>query len=171
MDCLRGTYTLDAVKLSHDLGRPINMVVDIGQIEGGLAQGLGWVTLEELAYDADGRLLSNALSTYKAPDSDFMPEVAVRLIEDPNPHGPYGSKAVGEPPLMYGIGAWFALREAIRAWDSDRDVPYTSPMTPERVLLALYGEPPEQARLDAGDDLAGDPAVTTAQPAAAPGGT
>ena len=137
VDGLRGTYTIDSVKLTHDLGRPINEVVDIGQLEGGLAQGIGWMTLEELAYGEDGRLLSSALSTYKAPDGDFLPDVEVRFIEDDNPTGPYGSKAVGEPPLMYGIGAWFALRDAIQAFKPDAHIPYDSPMTPERVLLAL----------------------------------
>ncbi len=140
VDCLRGIYTLDSVKLTHDLGRPINRVVDLGQIEGGLAQGLGWMTLEELAYGEDGRLLSSALSTYKAPDGDFMPPVDVRFIEETEPTGPYGSKAVGEPPLMYGIGVWFAIRDAIKAFDADAHVTYRSPMTPERVLLALHGE-------------------------------
>lgn len=137
VDGLRGTYTIDSVKLTHDLGRPINEVVDIGQIEGGLAQGIGWMTLEELAYGEDGRLLSSALSTYKAPDGDFLPDMEVRFIEDDNPTGPYGSKAVGEPPLMYGIGAWFALRDAIKAFKPGAHIPYDSPMTPERVLLAL----------------------------------
>ena len=138
VDCVRGTYTLDEVKLVHDLGRSINPVVDLGQIEGGLAQGLGWMTLEELAYDERGRLLSQALSTYKAPDGDFMPPVQVCFIEEDNPGMPFGSKAVGEPPLMYGIGVWFALRAAIKAFNPRAQVPYHAPMTPERVLLALY---------------------------------
>lgn len=140
VDCLRGTYDIDDVYIAHDLGRSINPVVDIGQIEGGLAQGLGWMTLEELAYGEDGRLLSSALSTYKAPDGEFMPDVHIKWIEDPNPNAVKGSKAVGEPPLMYGIGVWFALRDAIKAFHPTADVPYYSPMTPERVLLALYSE-------------------------------
>lgn len=139
VDCLRGTYRLDRALVCHDLGRPINRLVDLGQIEGGLAQGMGWVTLEELAYDDKGRLLSSALSTYKAPDGDFMPEVEVIWVEEPNPHAPGGSKAVGEPPLMYGIGAWFALRQAIKAFRPQAQVPYRSPMTPEQVLMALHG--------------------------------
>ena len=140
VDCLRGTYSIDAVRLTHDLGRPINRLVDLGQIEGGLAQGIGWMTLEELAYGEDGRLLSSALSTYKAPDGEFLPPVEVRFIEEDEPTGPFGSKAVGEPPLMYGIGAWFALRDAILAFRPDAPLTFQSPMTPERVLLALYGE-------------------------------
>jgi xanthine dehydrogenase large subunit len=139
VDCLRGTYTIDQARVCHDLGRPINRLVDLGQIEGGLAQGLGWVTLEELAYDDQGRLLSSALSTYKAPDGDFMPEMQVAWVEEPNPMAPGGSKAVGEPPLMYGIGAWFALRQAIKAYKPQARVAYRSPMTPEQVLMALHG--------------------------------
>ncbi|TVQ93558.1 MAG: xanthine dehydrogenase [Deltaproteobacteria bacterium] len=138
VDVRRGTYTFEPICVVHDLGRSINPVVDIGQIEGGLAQGIGWMTLEELAYDDQGRLLSRALSTYKAPDGDFMPEVRARLIEDDNPGMPYGSKAVGEPPLMYGIGAYFALREAVRAFNPTARLPFHAPMTPERVLMGLY---------------------------------
>src|SRR5690606_29003996 len=109
-----------------------------------LAQGLGWMTLEELAYNHDGRLLSQALSTYKPPDAYFMPDdLQVRLLEDAhNPAGPYGSKAVGEPPLMYGIAAYFALRDAIRAHraatGTEGAIAFEAPMTPERVLLNLY---------------------------------
>ena len=100
------------------------------------------MTLEELAYGEDGRLLSNALSTYKAPDGEFLPDMEIRWIEDPNPEGARGSKAVGEPPLMYGIGVWFALREAVRAFNPDGDLPFRTPMTPEQVLLGLYADPP-----------------------------
>jgi xanthine dehydrogenase large subunit len=139
IDCLRGRYQIDSVRLVHDLGRPVNPLVDIGQIEGGLAQGLGWMTLEELRYSEEGQLLSHALSTYKAPDADFMPDdLRVELVEDDNPAGPYGSKAVGEPPLMYGIGAYFALRDAIKAYRKDAGFIHDAPMTPERVLLELH---------------------------------
>ena len=140
VDCLRGRYQLESVRLVHDLGRPVNPLVDIGQIEGGLAQGLGWMTLEELRYNDDGRLLSHALSTYKAPDAFFMPDdLQVEFVEDENPPGPYGSKAVGEPPLMYGIGAYFAIRDALKAYRPDAGLLHDAPMTPERVLLELHG--------------------------------
>lgn len=139
VDVLRGTYEIDTVRLVHDLGRPVNELVDLGQIEGGLAQGLGWMTLEELAYGEDGRLLSHALSTYKAPDGDFIPDdVQIHFTTDENPAGPFGSKAVGEPPLMYGIGVYFALRDAIRAYKNHGDLPFDAPMTPEKVLLQLH---------------------------------
>ncbi|TVP80102.1 MAG: xanthine dehydrogenase [Puniceicoccaceae bacterium] len=142
VDCVRGTYKLDASRIVHDLGRSIIPVVDQGQIEGGLAQGIGWVTLEELAYNEDGRLTSQALSTYKAPDAEFMPDVMeLKLLENvENPGGPLGSKAVGEPPFMYGMAAFFAIRRAIDSFSSlhkfEQEV--SCPVTPERVLLSLY---------------------------------
>ncbi len=139
VDCIRGTYDIDTVKVVHNLGRPINENVDLGQVEGGLAQGIGWMTLEELAYGEDGRLLSDALSTYKCPDVYCAPEIDVRFLEAENPTGPHGSKAVGEPPLMYGIGAFFAIRAAIRAFDASTRVGFEAPATPERVLLGLHG--------------------------------
>ena len=140
VDCLRGTYTVDQVKIVHDLGRTINPSVDRGQVEGGLAQGMGWMTMEDLQWDADGRCLSHALSTYKAPDVYFMPDdMAVKFLEpEDNPYGPLGAKAVGEPPLMYGIGAFFAIRNAMKAFRPGVDLRLDAPMTPERVLLDLH---------------------------------
>ncbi|MCB1123418.1 MAG: molybdopterin-dependent oxidoreductase, partial [Verrucomicrobiae bacterium] len=140
VDCLRGTYTIDSARLVHDLGRGIIRSVDLGQVEGGLAQGIGWVTLEELAFNKEGRLLSHALSTYKAPDGDFLPDaMEVKFLENAdNPGGPLGSKAVGEPPFMYGIGAFFAIQRAIDAFRQTSPDEIISPMTPERVLLSLY---------------------------------
>ena len=149
VDCLRGTYDINAVRIVHDLGRPINELVDRGQIEGGLAQGLGWMTLEELKFNERGEYLSNSLATYKLPDVYFMPDaLEVKLLENvDNPRGPYGAKAVGEPPLMYGIGAFFALRHALRAFRPSADFPFDAPLTPEKVLLQLHAE--EVARLGA----------------------
>ncbi len=139
VDCIRGRYDIDTVRVVHDLGRQLNKVVDLGQLEGGLAQGLGWMTLEELAYDERGRLLSNALSTYKAPDVYALPDdFQIKMRTTDNPPGPRGSKAVGEPPLMYGIGVYFAIRDAMRAF-AERDYPFKAPMTPERVLMGLHG--------------------------------
>jgi xanthine dehydrogenase large subunit len=140
VDCLHGNYKIDSAKLVHDLGRGIIRSVDLGQVEGGLAQGIGWVTLEELAYNEEGRLLSHALSTYKAPDGDFMPDdMEVKFLENSdNPGGPLGSKAVGEPPFMYGIAAYFAIQRAIDAFRPEIPDEVICPMTPERVLLSLY---------------------------------
>ena len=147
VDCLLGRYTVDAVKLVHHLGRSIVPGIDIGQIEGGLAQGIGWVTLEELVYDQHGQLKSDSLSTYKLPNGSFLPDrFDIEFIEDTNGScGPLGSKAVGEPPFMYGIAAFFALQKAIDAFVEQQDggrrnrqQAVVSPMTPERVLLGLY---------------------------------
>ena len=148
VDCLRGTYDINSVKIVHDLGRPINEIVDRGQIEGGLAQGLGWMTLEELKFDETGHYLSNSLATYKLPDVYFMPDLLeVKLLENvDNHHGPYGTKAVGEPPLMYGIGAFFALRHAMRAFRQNADFPFHSPLTPEKVLMQLHAEVVEELK-------------------------
>ena len=140
VDCLRGTYTVDQAKLVHDLGRPINPSVDLGQVEGGLAQGMGWMTMEDLQWDEEGRCLSYALSTYKAPDVYFMPDdLEVKFLEGVrNEFGPLGTKAVGEPPLMYGIGVFFAIRNAMKAFAPENAFAYRSPMTPERVLMAMH---------------------------------
>ncbi len=144
VDCLRGTYELDAVHISHDFGTSMNTDVDLGQIEGGLVQGIGWMTLEDVVYNAEGRLLANALSTYKIPDIYSVPkEINVHFLPTPPAAlAVFGSKAVGEPPLMYGIGAWFALREAMRAFKPSMALPFVTPMTPERVLTGLYAADP-----------------------------
>ncbi len=140
VDCLRGIYEFDAVKIVHDFGASMNPDVDRGQIEGGVVQGIGWMTMEEIIYDKDGRLRSNALSTYKVPDVYSVPKVIDidYLQTDKDNLAIFRSKAVGEPPLMYGIGTYFALRNAIKAFNSNADIPYSAPMTPEKVLLSLY---------------------------------
>jgi len=140
-------HIIDTVKLVHHLGRSVVPVIDQGQIEGGLAQGIGWVTLEDLVFDQLGQLQSDNLSTYKLPNGNFLPDkFELEFIEDIHGNcGPLGSKAVGEPPLMYGIAAFFAINKAIDAFLEQQGDNQTrhqhevvSPMTPERVLLALY---------------------------------
>ncbi len=140
VDCIRGTYEFDAVKIVHDFGTSMNTAIDMGQIEGGLVQGIGWMTVEELIYDKEGRLRSNALSTYKIPDIYSVPkQIDIHALETHNDNlAIFKSKAVGEPPLMYGIGAYFALRDAIKAFNPNADIPYSAPMTAEKTLLALY---------------------------------
>ena len=154
VDCLRGTYTIDSVKLIHDVGRPIIPDIDLGQIEGALAQGIGLVTLEEVVYDERGTLASDSLSTYKVPNADFLPEqMDVQFIENFDVRrSPLKSKAVGEPPLMYGIAAYFAIQKAIDAFHAQQNrhgvdtKPTYSPMTPERVLMSLY-QPVDASRI------------------------
>jgi xanthine dehydrogenase large subunit len=139
VDCLRGRYEVDFVKCCHDFGTSMNTAVDNGQIEGGIVQGIGWMTMEEVVYDADGRLRSNALSTYKVPDIHSVPkEIAILPLQtDRENLAVFNSKAVGEPPLMYGIGAYFAIRNAIKAF-RDCSPKIDAPFTPEKVLLNLY---------------------------------
>jgi xanthine dehydrogenase large subunit len=140
LDCLRGTYEVDAVRAVHDLGSSLVPDVDLGQAEGGIVQGIGWLTLEEVLYSDRGKLLTGTLSTYKVPDIYHIPrELDVHFLEHgENPLGVFNSKAIGEPPFMYGIGVFFALLAAIKAFRSGVDFHITAPMTPERVLMTLY---------------------------------
>ncbi|GAC1592586.1 MAG: xanthine dehydrogenase molybdopterin binding subunit [Hymenobacter sp.] len=140
IDCLRGTYTVDALRIAHDFGQSFSEVIDRGQIEGGAVQGIGWMTMEEVTYNAEGRLLSNALNSYKIPDIYAAPQVLdVHFLDTPgHPKAILRSKAVGEPPLMYGIGIYFALRDAVRAFQGHTALPFSAPLTPEKVLMSLY---------------------------------
>lgn len=142
VDCLRGIYEVDFVKTVHDFGKSMNTAVDYGQIEGGILQGLGWMTMEELVYDAEGRLRSNALSTYKVPDIYSAPKVLdIFPLETARDNlAVLQSKAVGEPPLMYGIGAYFAIRNAVRAFNGQVSPAFDAPFTAEKVLMGLYGK-------------------------------
>ncbi len=140
VDCLRGTYEIDTVKIVHDFGKSMNLGIDIGQVEGALAQGIGWMTMEEIAYDKNGRLLSNTLSSYKVPDIFSAPKIVevLPLETQGNEMAILKSKAVGEPPLMYGIGAYFAIQNAVKSFNPKHKLKFHSPFTPEKVLMALY---------------------------------
>ena len=140
VDCLKGTYDFDSVNIVHDFGHSMNKTIDNGQIEGGVVQGIGWMTLEEIVYNEQGRLLSNALSTYKVPDIYSVPkEINItHLDSDGHELAIKKSKAVGEPPLMYGLGAYFAIRNAVRAFNPNAELAVNAPYTPEKVLMDLY---------------------------------
>ncbi len=142
VDCRRGIYEIDYVKTCHDFGSSMNTSVDYGQIEGGIVQGLGWMTMEEIFYDPEGKLRSNALSTYKIPDIYSVPKVIeiLPLETERENLAIFNSKAVGEPPLMYGIGAYFAIREAVKAFNAEQFIKFNAPFTPEKVLMNLYSE-------------------------------
>ena len=142
VDCLRGIYETDFVKTVHDFGATMNESVDYGQIEGGIVQGIGWMTMEEVIYDVNGKLRSNALSTYKIPDIYSVPKTIdiVPLETTRENLAIFNSKAVGEPPLMYGIAAYFAIRNAVRAFNSEASPAFDAPFTPEKVLMNLYRE-------------------------------
>lgn len=142
VDCLLGTYNVDRVSIVHHGGNQLNPLLDRGQVEGALLQGIGWVTMEELAWDEKSkRLLADTLATYKVPDISFTPEevniLFVKGEELEDGVGLKGSKAIGEPPFMYGIGAWFAILNAMKTFNPKAFPDYTAPMTPERVLLTL----------------------------------
>ena len=140
LDCVRGIYEIDYVKVVHDFGKSIDPKIDLGQTEGGIVQGIGWLTLEEVRYSNEGSLLSNSLSTYKVPDIYSVPKIIeVEFLEDSeNRFGPLKSKAIGEPPLMYGIGSYFAILNAMKAFRPNKDFVISAPITPEKVLMGLY---------------------------------
>lgn len=148
LDCRRGTYTIESVDVVHDVGRPLSESIDRGQVEGALLQGIGWATVEQLRYAADGRVLSLA-NAYKVPDIKFGPSrLGIALLENSdNPHAVCNSKAVGEPPFVHGLGAYLALLQALRAVRRDRPLP-SLPLTPEKVFMYLHG-PTEEG----GEDL------------------
>lgn len=140
IDTLTGESRVLRADILHDAGKSINPALDIGQIEGGFMQGLGWLTMEELVFRADGRLMTHAPSTYKIPAaSDCPPILNVRLFENANAEPSiHRSKAVGEPPLMHGFAVFFALRDACSA-ALGRTAPLQAPATPEAILRAIGG--------------------------------
>lgn len=141
IDTLTGEYLVDRVDVLHDVGRSLNPAIDLGQIEGGFVQGMGWLTTEELWWDEKGRLRTHAPSTYKIPLASDRPRIFnVRLAEwSENAEKTIGrSKAVGEPPLMLPISVLEALSMAVASIADYRECPrLDTPATPERVLMAV----------------------------------
>jgi xanthine dehydrogenase large subunit len=141
IDTLTGENRLLRVDILHDVGKSLNPAIDLGQIEGGFVQGAGWLTTEELVWDAGGRLMTHAPSTYKIPAcSDRAPDMQINLFErGENPEETiYRSKAVGEPPLMLGISALMALSDAVANAGGTGGYPaLDAPATPERILFAV----------------------------------
>ena len=136
-----GEYHTRRVDILHDVGDSLSPLIDRGQIEGGFYQGMGWLTLEELVWNADGRLVTNGASTYKLPSLHELPQVFnVNFLTRAAQDGVvYGSKAVGEPPFMLAISVREALKDAIRSLGS-RVVSLASPATPEAVFWALEAQ-------------------------------
>ena len=145
VDGFTGAYRIRRTDIVHDVGDSLSPLIDIGQVEGGFVQGLGWLTLEELQWDTGdgpdrGRLLTQAASTYKLPSFSEMPEeFNVALFDDAREDGAiYGSKAVGEPPLMLALSVREALRQAIAAFGpAGRPVVLADQTTPEAVFWAV----------------------------------
>jgi xanthine dehydrogenase large subunit len=141
VDTLTGEHRVAAVDILHDVGRSLNPAIDLGQIEGGFVQGMGWLTTEELVFDGRGRLLTHAPSTYKIPTAgDRPPRMDIRLWErgENVEETIHRSKAVGEPPLMLAISVFSALTQAVAAAAPGKGLPrLDAPATPERILSAL----------------------------------
>jgi xanthine dehydrogenase large subunit len=143
VDGLTGESTLRRVDVLHDVGESLNPHIDRGQIEGGFVQGAGWLTCEEVLWDAAGRLLTHAPSTYKIPTiADVPVDFRVTLLpRAPQPGVVYGSKAVGEPPLMAAISVREAIRDAVAAFGAPAGatggVVLDTPATPEAILRAV----------------------------------
>jgi len=155
VDIETGEMRLDRVDILHDAGRSLNPAIDMGQIEGGFVQGMGWLTTEELVYGEDGRLLTHAPSTYKIPTcSDVPTDFRVALFEpgrnrEATIHRP---KAVGEPPLLLAISVFSAITHALASLAPGRVPPLDAPATPEAILRAADAMradgPPEPDAID-----------------------
>src|SRR4051812_47775073 len=159
VDGFTGAYTTRRVDIVHDVGDSLSPLVDLGQIEGAFVQGAGWLTLEDLRWDTSdgpgrGRLETQAASTYKLPSFSEMPaEFNVTLLRNATEEGAvYGSKAVGEPPLMLAFSVREALRQAAAAFGpAGTAVHLASPATPEAVFWTIErarGDDPEARRGD-----------------------
>jgi xanthine dehydrogenase large subunit len=140
IDTLTGEMKVERVDILHDVGRSLNPAIDLGQIEGGFVQGMGWLTTEELVFDAQGRLQTHAPSTYKIPcASDVPADFRVSLFESGGNRADtiYRSKAVGEPPLMLPISVWCAILNAIASLKPGKVPPLDAPATPEAIMRAV----------------------------------
>jgi xanthine dehydrogenase large subunit len=141
VDTLSGEHRLARVDILHDCGDSLNPALDHGQVIGGFVQGAGWLTSEELVWNADGVLQTHAPSTYKIPTcSDIAPDLRVELLRGNanRERTIYRSKAVGEPPFMLALSVFFAIRDAI-ATEANPLPSLTAPATPEAVLRAFEG--------------------------------
>lgn len=141
VDTLTGEYRLLRADILHDVGASLNPAIDIGQVEGGFVQGLGWLTCEELVWNDKGQLMTDGPASYKIPAiADVPADMRVTLVENrKNPQDTvFHSKAVGEPPFMLGIAAWCALQDAVASVADYRLHPaLDAPATPERVFWGV----------------------------------
>ncbi|WP_343349935.1 xanthine dehydrogenase molybdopterin binding subunit [Pseudomonas sediminis] len=141
VDTLTGEYRMLRGDILHDVGDSLNPAIDIGQVEGAFVQGMGWLTTEELVWNAKGKLMTCGPASYKIPAIADMPiDLRVKLVENrKNPEDTvFHSKAVGEPPFMLGIAAWCALKDAVASLADYKVQPQIdAPATPERVLWGV----------------------------------
>ena len=139
IDGFTGDSRILRVDILQDVGSSSSPLIDRGQIEGGFIQGLGWLTIEELLWDKNGKLATNGASTYKLPSWSEVPDEfhVSFLARAAEPGVVFGSKAVGEPPLMLAISAREAIRDAIAAYGANGPIDLDSPATPERIFWAV----------------------------------
>ena len=140
VDTLTGEWKLVRADALYDAGRSLNPAIDIGQVEGAFIQGMGWLTTEELWWNASGKLMTHAPSTYKIPGvSDCPEDFRVKLFENANVEDSiHRSKAVGEPPLLLPFSVFFAIRDAISAVGGHKvNPPLNAPATCEEILRAV----------------------------------
>jgi xanthine dehydrogenase large subunit len=141
VDTLTGEYVVERTDILHDAGRSLNPAIDLGQVEGGFIQGMGWLTTEELWWDGKGRLRTHAPSTYKIPLASDRPKIFnVALTDWSEAYEPtiHRSKAVGEPPLPLGLSVLHALSDAVASLADYKICPrLDAPATPERVLMTM----------------------------------
>lgn len=142
VDTLTGESRLLRADLLLDAGRSLNPAIDRGQLQGGYIQGLGWLTGEELVWDAQGELKTHAPSTYKIPVASDCPPVFNAWLWEAGENRrdiAHRSKAVGEPPLMLALSAFHAILDAVGATGASREpVPLEAPATPENILRAIH---------------------------------
>lgn len=138
VDCVRGTYTIESIDVVQDVGESLSVAVDLGQVQGAVIQGLGWATIEQIRYAPGGRVLTG-VNAYKVPDIKFCPpHFEVTLLPDSqNPYAVCNSKAIGEPPFVHGLGAYFAVLHALRSVRQDKEPP-SLPLTPEKAFMYLH---------------------------------
>jgi xanthine dehydrogenase molybdopterin-binding subunit B len=139
VDLLTGRVDLLRTDILHDVGDSINPAIDMGQIEGGFIQGLGWVTTEDIRWDDRGNLLTHSPDTYKIPTAGDLPRDfrAAMLPGVPNAGVIGRSKAVGEPPFMLAFSVWLAIKDALSAIGNHTYEPeFSLPATNEVVLLS-----------------------------------
>jgi xanthine dehydrogenase large subunit len=139
IDRFTGELCVECVDLLLDLGRMINPAIDRGQVVGGFVQGMGWVTTEALVYGPSGELWSDSATTYKVPNvSDVPADFRVAFLDNPdNRENIYGSKAVGEPPLLLAVSVWAAVKHALASAAPGRRPRLDLPATSEEILLRL----------------------------------
>jgi len=140
LDILTGQHTLLRADILHDAGESLNPLIDRGQIEGGFIQGVGWCTTEEIKWDEKGRLMTHSPDTYKIPTVlDIPKDFRVELLQGyPNPRAIRQSKTVAEPPLMYGLSVWLAIKDAVSATRNHTIEPeFSLPATNDVIVLAL----------------------------------